>query len=167
MSSPGLTRRDTLRGVGALGYAPTGKPETMLAFTSDNPYLIDCAQKGIVAYDLQRTKVLKPILNSFFFGVGGFLNLVGVPTIGLLSGPNYLMSWNTDDGHLGKLDPALMYKQVNGCADILARLDATPMANLHLGGTQLLGDGKLPPIVEGQWFAWSLAIMQWFGTIGT
>jgi len=123
-----------------------------MAFTSNNPALIACAQQGIEAQGMDRTMVCKPIPNSFFFGVGGFLNLVGVPTVGLIAAPNHLMDW-APDGHLAKLDPDLMYRQLTGCAAILANLDATPAALLAFGGTQLLGSGQLLPKIKEFWYA--------------
>ncbi len=104
-------------------------------------------------------------MNEGMFGVGAVLNAVGVPTVVFLGIPPYLLG-APKNGHIDKVDPQLMYRQIVTCSDILARLDATPRLRLALGGTILQSAGQVLPGVVGA--GWDVArnALPFLGTLG-
>ncbi|GAB0103913.1 hypothetical protein JMUB6875_28870 [Nocardia sp. JMUB6875] len=148
-----------------LGYHATGQPDFLPLLTSQNPALWTTARDAVQANDLRRGVVIRAIMNAGMPGVGSVLNAVGVPTVAALGTPPYLLSW-ADNGHIDKLDPHLLHRQVRTCADILDRLDAAPRLDLALGGTLLQGGGQLLPEVLGAGWNAARSILPFAGQFG-
>lgn len=114
------------------GYTPTGHNEYMNCPTSAGP-LTDIVIKGIKRHDLRRHGV-EP-------GPGVTTGVVfhesGVPHMGLIGGPSYLLSI-ARNGHMDKLDAGLAARQTAMLADVIREADKIPMAALK-GGDPSLG----------------------------
>ncbi|NIJ64081.1 hypothetical protein FHR20_001012 [Sphingomonas leidyi] len=114
------------------GYAPTGHNEYMNCPTSAGP-LTDIVVAGIKRQDLLRHGV-EP-------GPGVTTGVVfhesGVPHMGLIGGPSYLLSI-APNGHIDKLDAGLAARQTAMLADVIRQADKVPMAALK-GGDPSLG----------------------------
>src|SRR4051812_1740893 len=66
------------------------------------------------------------------FGVGGAFQTAGVPQIGAIAGPEYLLTMKPD-GDMEKLDARLAATQTAWVADILHRIDPISAADLRAG----------------------------------
>ncbi|MDD3946878.1 MAG: hypothetical protein PHI19_03470 [Clostridia bacterium] len=71
-----------------------------------------------------KTMTLKP-KNFVYFGEGQPLYLVGIPTISLCPGPDYLCT-NSPTGYLEKMNYELMTEQVETFKKVIERLDTMP-----------------------------------------
>ncbi|MYW04827.1 hypothetical protein [Streptomyces sp. SID3343] len=140
---PDLIRRAavalTLEHLGALewlddrhGYHPTGRAELAAIFHSPTP-VAGVAARALRAVDLRRTQLLRPIRGTFF-GVGAELHAAGIPSVAYIPGPNYLLA-SADNGHLDKLDPARMAREIAWAAELLDRLEGDSAATLADGMT--------------------------------
>jgi hypothetical protein len=71
--------------------------------------------------------LLRPIFDTRwpppYFGVGAPLHQAGVPSIGYLTGPNYLITIS-EDGEMSKLDPERMRLETEWVINTLHRLPA-------------------------------------------
>src|SRR5439155_22306563 len=105
------------------------------AFHSQTP-IVAYAADSISKHGIDRTALLRPVGVSFF-GEGSPLHSAGVPTIGFVPGPNYLLSF-ADDQHIEKVDTSFLYKQIEWTADLLHTLDTVPKAILEAGDSALL-----------------------------
>lgn len=114
------------------GYHPTGLPEFLPVFTTQGK-VQEIARDATIAADLPRTALLRPTVQ---FGVGGAMQGAGVPQIGFLAGPAYLLNDNATSD-MEKLDEKLAARQVAWVADLLRRFDATPFAALATGDPSL------------------------------
>ncbi len=63
------------------------------------------------------------------FGVGAAFQSAGVPQIGAIAGPEYLLTVSPD-GDLDKLDERLAARQIAWLADLARQLDGVPAAEL-------------------------------------
>jgi hypothetical protein len=70
------------------------------------------------------------------FGVGGAFQGAGVPQVGYLAGPYYLLNDNATSD-MEKLDEVLAAKQIAWTADLVRRFDAIPAADLASGDPSL------------------------------
>jgi hypothetical protein len=103
-------------------YGPTGLPETSLFFSKDERL---AAHALAVARGKDvRGAILDPMQLSYFFGEGRPLARAGVPTIGFLPAPSYLLA-SPPNGAIDRVDPKLMYAQIQMLAELLDRLDAS------------------------------------------
>ncbi len=127
----------------ANGYHASGKLEFYAAFCSNSP-IVTPVIDAVRAEDLRRTGVLRPLKGNSFFGEGTHLHEAGVPTVGYLSGPNYLLQI-ADGGHLDKLDPKRMHADVRFFARLIHAFDAMPAELLKAGDPALLGAAHPPP----------------------
>ncbi len=118
------------------GYRATGDFEFAAAFHSITPIAL-IARDSLVAADLPRVALLRPI-GGFFLGVGGELHAAGVPSIGFLAGPNYLVAI-ADDHHMDKFDAARMADEMAWIIDLVHRLERTPADYLKIGDATILG----------------------------
>jgi hypothetical protein len=118
-----------------LGYRPTGLVEPGIAFHSDTPIVAYAAQ-SIADHNIDRTALLRPVAVSFL-GEGAALHESGVPTVGFVPAPNYLLSF-ADHQHIDKVDRAFLYRQIEWAADLLHRLDRVPAAVLKAGDSAVL-----------------------------
>jgi hypothetical protein len=98
--------------------------------------MFSLARDTVVAHGIPRTMLLRPPVQ---FGVGGAFQSAGVPQIGAISGPEYLVTVS-ENGDLDKLDEALAARQIAWLADLAGRIDRLPAAALR-GGDPTLGHG--------------------------
>ena len=68
-------------------------------------------------------------VNGGFLGVGSGLSRAGVPTIGYIPQPNYLLA-GPADGCIEKLSPELLHSQIEVFAKVIHRMDAMTAAEL-------------------------------------
>lgn len=101
-------------------YGPTGRPELSFLFTRD-PGLARLALAVARQAGDPRGAVALPRALPHFFGEGRPLARAGVPTLGFIPLPTYLLS-AAPDGHIGKLDPRLMHLQLRFLAALMDRM---------------------------------------------
>lgn len=126
------------------GYHATGENELFGVWTTQGK-LFEVTRDALVEADLPRTALLRPPVQ---FGVGGAFQTAGVPQIGAIAGPEYLLTI-TPNGDMDKLDERLAAKQIAWLADIAKRLDGIPAAELRAGdptlGSTAPGDDESKP----------------------
>ncbi|MBF4160787.1 hypothetical protein [Nocardioides acrostichi] len=119
----------------ALGYHATGENEFFGVWTTQGP-MFELARDSLAPRPkLARTALLRPPVQ---FGVGGAFQDNGVPQIGALAGPEYLLTVS-ENGDLDKLDEALAAEQIAWFADMARRIDALDAETLR-SGDPTLGD---------------------------
>jgi hypothetical protein len=104
------------------GYGPTGQPELSLFFTKDERLAAHAL--AVARAKDARGAVVDPLDFKQFFGEGRPLARAGVPTIGFLPAPSYLLA-SPPDGGIDRVNPKLMHAQIEMLADLLDRLDAS------------------------------------------
>jgi len=114
------------------GYHPTGDPETMFAWTTQGP-MFDLVRDATIAAKLPRTALMRPPLQ---FGVGSGFQGWGIPQVGLISGPYYMVN-NAPGSDMDKLDERLAARQIGWVADMIRRLDVADAAALRTGDPTL------------------------------
>src|SRR3954466_12466152 len=114
------------------GYHPTGKPELFAVWTTQGK-MFETVRDPPVKHGLPRTALMRPPAQ---FGVGGPFQQAGIPQIGAIAGPEYLLTVS-DNGELDKLDEKLAAKQIAWLADLTKRLDKIPAADLRKGDPTL------------------------------
>ncbi len=124
------------------GYRPSGLPEPRLTFHSQTPVL-EPAVDAVVAHDVRRTALLRP-LGATFLGEGAALHESGVPTIGLVPAPNYLLSF-AHHQHLDKVSARQMHAETRWLADLVRRVNTLSATELRAGDSAVL-----PPQLGGQ-----------------
>ena len=110
----------------AMHYKATGKHEWSVAITPSKPMadaLIDVLQGS-----QDRAGVVNPV-NGGFLGEGSGLSRAGIPTIGYIPQPNYLLA-GPADGCIEKLNADLMYSQIQLFAKLIHRIDAMSASQL-------------------------------------
>src|SRR5262245_2111655 len=114
---------------GKTEYRATGKHEWSVAITPSKPM----ADLMIESLDgsLDRAGVVNPV-NGGFLGEGSGLSRAGVPTIGYIPQPNYLLA-GPPDGCIEKLNADLMHSQIQMFARLVHRIDAAPVSQLKKG----------------------------------
>jgi hypothetical protein len=111
----------------SLHYHDTGRAEWSVAITPSKPMadlLIDALQGS-----RDRAGVVNPV-GGGFLGEGSSLSRAGVPTIGYIPQPNYLLA-GPANGCIEKLSAELMHSQIQVFAKLIHRIDATSVAQLH------------------------------------
>lgn len=101
-------------------YAPTGNSETSLIFAHGRG-MSDIAWRAAAESSDRRGAVVRPAKLAYFFGEGRALASAGIPTIGFLPAPSYLLATGPR-GHIDKIDRALFAAQVALCQDLLGRI---------------------------------------------
>ena len=119
------------------GYHRTGQPELFGVWTTQGK-MFDLTGDTVVAHDLRRTALLRPPVQ---FGVGGAFQTAGVPQIGAIAGPEYLVTVSPN-GDLDKLDARLAARQIAWLADLARRIDRVPAAELRKGDPTLGSGGS-------------------------
>jgi hypothetical protein len=119
---------DTLDG----GYHATGQAE-MLGIWTTQGEMFDLTRDRVVKHGIPRAALLRPPVQ---FGVGGAFQTSGVPQIGAIAGPEYLVTISPN-GDLDKLDEALAARQIAWLADLATQLDSVPAAQLRQGDPTL------------------------------
>jgi hypothetical protein len=128
------------------GYHPTGLPETFGIWTTQGK-MFELTRDSVVDHRLARSALLRPPVQ---FGVGGAFQSTGVPQIGAIAGPQYLLTVS-DNGDMDKLDEKLAARQIAWLADLAGRIDKVPAADLRQGdptlgaGAPSSGDPKPTP----------------------
>ncbi|MFI0449267.1 hypothetical protein [Actinomadura sp. 6N118] len=105
-------------------YGPTGRSEPAVIGTGNSAALTSLVIDQVKRDDLERTAVLRPF-NNGLYGEATYPYRLGIPTATLISGPAYLVQV-ARDGHLDKIDPALMHRQTVFLSHLLARMLALP-----------------------------------------
>jgi len=123
----------------ATKYAATGRDELTLAITEFDgtaKVMLDALKDTAD----RRVAVVKPVPpKGPFFGEGGSLSRAGVPTIGYIPIPSYLIA-GPPDGCIDRLSKTLMHAQIEAFAKVIHRMDAMSAAELKgVAGTTQLG----------------------------
>jgi hypothetical protein len=108
-------------------YKATGENELAVALSphqSAANVLLECLQGS----GNRRNAVVNPIKVGFL-GEGGALARAGVPTIGYMPMPNYLLA-GPRDGCIEKVSPALLHSQIEVFAKVIHAFDKMPAAQL-------------------------------------
>jgi hypothetical protein len=114
------------------GYHRTGKAEMFGIWTTQGK-MFDLVRDTVVEHGLPRTALLRPPVQ---FGVGAAFQSAGVPQIGAIAGPEYLVTIS-GNGDLDKLDEFLAARQIAWLADLATQLDSVPAAELRQGDPTL------------------------------
>jgi hypothetical protein len=110
----------------AFRYRASGKNEWSVAITpskSMGQLMVEALQGS-----LDRAAVVNPV-NGGWLGEGGGLSRAGVPTIGYIPQPNYLLA-GPADGCIEKLSAELMHSQIQVFAKVIHAIDAMSAAQL-------------------------------------
>jgi hypothetical protein len=116
----------------ATGYGPTGRAELFAVWTTQG-LMFETTRDAVIAHNLPRTALCRPPAQ---FGVGGPFQTHGVPQIGAIAGPEYLLTVSPS-GDMEKLDATLAAQQIAWLADLATRLDPIPSASLRQGDPTL------------------------------
>jgi hypothetical protein len=114
------------------GYHPTGLPELFAVWTTQGE-MFRQTRDTVIAHNLARTTLMRPGVQ---FGVGGAFQSKGVPQIGAIAGPEYLLTISRN-GDLEKLDARLAARQIAWVADLARKLDRIPASTLRQGDPTL------------------------------
>ncbi|HKP91542.1 MAG TPA: hypothetical protein VJT75_16370 [Thermoleophilaceae bacterium] len=121
------------------GYHATGEPETFGVYATQGK-VSDLTREAIVRHRVTRSSILRPPPQ---FGVGGAFQSAGVPQIGAIAGPAYLVTVSPN-GEMDKLDERLAARQIAWIADLARRFDRVPAADLRKGDSTLGQPGSFP-----------------------
>jgi len=139
----------------AQGYHATGRPEFAAAFASET-LISTIAKESYEASPLTGVSLLRPIFDTpiarilvsenyltrllrhifdtrwlpAYFGVGAPLHQAGVPSIGYLTGPNYLVTISKH-GEMSKFNKDRMRRETEWVIDTLHRLETVPRRKLR------------------------------------
>ena len=110
----------------SMRYAATGKNEWSVAITPDKAMgraLVDALQGS-----RDRAGVVNPA-NGGWLGEGSSLSRAGIPTIGYIPQPNYLLA-GPADGCIEKLSPELLHSQIQVFAKLLHTIETMTAGQL-------------------------------------
>jgi hypothetical protein len=112
----------------SMQYRPTGKEDWAVAITPSKPMgeILVGACQGSAA---RRTAVVNPVAGGFL-GEGNSLSRAGIPTIGYIPQPNYLLA-GPQDGCIDKLSSRLMHAQIEVFARAIQAIDGMSAAQLR------------------------------------
>ena len=114
------------------GYHATGDAELFGIWTTQGK-MFELTRDTVAAHGVPKAALLRPPVQ---FGVGAAFQSTGVPQIGAIAGPEYLLTVS-DNGDLDKLDEHLAARQIRWLADLARRIDGTPAAALRQGDPTL------------------------------
>ncbi len=114
------------------GYHPTGEAELFGIWTTQGK-MFELTRDTVAAHGIPKAALLRPPAQ---FGVGAAFQSAGVPQIGAIAGPEYLLTVSPD-GDLDKLDEHLAARQIAWLADLARMIDHTPAATLKQGDPTL------------------------------
>ncbi|HEX6714566.1 MAG TPA: hypothetical protein VF066_14325 [Thermoleophilaceae bacterium] len=114
------------------GYRPTGDAELFGIWTTQGK-MFELTRDTVVAHDIPRAALLRPPVQ---FGVGAAFQSAGVPQIGAIAGPEYLLTLAAN-GDLDKLDERLAARQIRWIADLTRRLEGVSAEELRQGDPTL------------------------------
>jgi len=110
-----------------LNYKPTGENEWAVAITelpSPGKILVEALQGS----GDRKTAVVNPV-HGGWLGKGGSLARAGVPTIGYIPQPNYLLA-GPADGCIEKLSPERLHSEIEVFAKVIHKMDSMSAAEL-------------------------------------
>jgi hypothetical protein len=110
----------------SMRYGATGKNEWSVAITPDKSMgraFVDALQGS-----RDRAGVVNPA-NGGWLGEGSSLSRAGIPTIGYIPQPNYLLA-GPSDGCIEKLSPDLLHSQIQVFAKLLHTIEAMTAGQL-------------------------------------
>jgi len=110
----------------SMRYRPTGKDELSLVLTNFNR-VADVMLASVKDTSDRRIAVVQA--NEYFTGEGRFPARAGIPTIGYIPLPDYLLA-APPDGCIERLSPSLMYGQIQALAKVVHAMDGLPAAAL-------------------------------------
>ena len=111
----------------AFNYKPTGENEWAVAITghrSPGKLLVDALE----ASGDRKTAVVNPV-HGGWIGEGGSLARAGVPTIGYIPQPNYLLA-GPADGCIEKLSSERLHSEIEVFAKVIHKMDVMSAAEL-------------------------------------
>src|SRR4051794_25671138 len=114
------------------GYHPTGEAEMFGIWTTQGK-MFELTRDTVVEHNVPRAALLRPPAQ---FGVGAAFQSAGVPQIGAIAGPEYLLTV-ADNGDLDKLDERLAARQIRWLADLARRLEGVTAEELRQGDPTL------------------------------
>jgi hypothetical protein len=117
------------------GFHATGENEVFGVWVSQGK-LFEATRDALVETGgaaMGRTALLRPPVQ---FGVGGAFQQAGVPQIGAIAGPEYLLTIKPN-GDMDKLDEKLAAVQTAWLADVLKRIDPISAEELRAGDPTL------------------------------
>lgn len=95
--------------------------------------MFEVTRDAVIDHELPRTALLRPPVQ---FGVGADFQSAGVPQIGAIAGPEYLITVAAN-GDMDKLDEELAARQIAWIADIVERLEQVSAEELRQGDPTL------------------------------
>src|SRR5260221_3620987 len=95
--------------------------------------MLDLRRYSVVGTGRARTALMRPPAQ---FGVGGAYQSAGIPQIGAIAGPEYLLTISSN-GDLDKLDERLAARQIAWLADLTYRIDPVRASTLRQGDPTL------------------------------
>lgn len=107
---------------------PTGRPEQGLCFISNYPKLQAAVVRTFEAANLANVACCGP--GPGLPGIAATPNRMGIPTIGYLTAPHYLISWDKHH-HLDKFDHHRMRDELSVFVELLRVLDSMSVAELR------------------------------------
>ena len=111
----------------SMHYRPTGKEEWAVAITPSKP-MADAMRGALDGTAAKRTALVNPVKGGFL-GEGSSLSRAGIPTIGFIPQPNYLLA-GPADACIDKMSSRLMHAQIEVFAKTLHAIDAMSAAEL-------------------------------------
>jgi hypothetical protein len=135
----------------ASGYHATGQPEMLGCWTTQGP-MFETTKAALQSSGLERVALLRPPVQ---FGVGAAFQSSGVPQIGAIAGPTYLLTIS-ENGDIDKLDEQLAARQIAWIADLMWRLENVSAAALRTGDPTLGQPAPSPPGTGGKGFMYAV-----------
>jgi hypothetical protein len=114
------------------GYHATGRAELFAIWTSQGK-MFELTRDAVVKHDLPRTALMRPPAQ---FGVGGPFFQAGIPEIGAIAGPEYLLTISKN-GEIDKFDARLAARQIAALADLAKSLESVSAKELRAGDPTL------------------------------
>lgn len=121
------------------GYQPTGQPEIFFIWTTQGK-MFELTRDAVLKHQPARTALMRPPAQ---FGVGSPYQTAGIPQIGAIAGPEYMLTISPN-GEIDKLDEHLAARQIACIADLATSIDPVP-ASLLRQGDPTLGLSAPPP----------------------
>lgn len=108
------------------GYGPTGRNEYM-NFATTGGILTELVKAGFKRHDLREHGIQRGPGTT----TGSAFHETGVPHVGVICGPNYLLGI-VKNGHIDKLDAGLAARQTAMIAELIKATDSVPATQLRV-----------------------------------
>ena len=115
-------------------YVPSGQNQTTMIITQSGT-LADLALKSCVGTIDDRMVAVNPVAHRYTGESGGVIE-AGIPTIGIMPAPSYLLKESSNCG-IERMDPRLYRAQLENFTRMLRRMDG--MSREQLAGAKPLG----------------------------